>query len=209
MGFESAAVDGADDGTQARGDKASGDHAAGGHAAGDSAANGEPPRYFLMKAEPEPRMERGVDVSFSIDSLAALFPRGEPWDGVRNMEAAKTMRAAMQIGDRAFFYHSNCPNPGIAGVMRVAKAGYVDDSAFNKDHPYYDEKSVREKPKWYRVDVVYERHLRRFIGLKELRTYQQDQLKDMALLRRPQLSVQRVKQTEWDFVMQLEQQDAP
>ncbi|KAL9024721.1 MAG: hypothetical protein Q9196_006306 [Gyalolechia fulgens] len=104
------------------------------------------PSYWLMKAEPESRFEKGKDVKFSIDDLkSATEP--EAWDGVRNATARNNMRAMMQ-GDMAFFYHSNCKKPGIAGTMEIVKEHSVDETAFDPDHPYYDEKSTPEKPKW-------------------------------------------------------------
>ena len=64
------------------------------------------PSYWLLKAEPESRIEKGKDVKFSIDDLAACKePAG--WDGVRNYAARNNLRA-MKKGDLAFFYHSNC-----------------------------------------------------------------------------------------------------
>lgn len=90
------------------------------------------PRYFLMKAEPDSRIENGVDVKFSIDDLKAVGT--EPWDGVRNGEACKTMRDRMKIGDLAFFYHSNTKTPGIAGIISICKEGYPDSSAWKKGH---------------------------------------------------------------------------
>lgn len=90
------------------------------------------PRYFLMKAEPESRIEKGIDVKFSIDDLKRAGT--EPWDGVRNAEASKTMRTRMKLGDQAFFYHSNTKNPGIAGIATVAKEGYPDSSAWDAEH---------------------------------------------------------------------------
>jgi predicted RNA-binding protein with PUA-like domain len=35
-----------------------------------------------MKAEPESRIEKGHDIKFSIDDLAAKT-KPEPWDGIR------------------------------------------------------------------------------------------------------------------------------
>ncbi|BFZ55378.1 hypothetical protein PYCC9005_002418 [Savitreella phatthalungensis] len=169
-----------------------------------SAQKVDQPRRFLMKAEPETRMEKGHDVRFSIDDLKARGEHGEPWDGVRNSEACKIMRTEMQIGDLGFFYHSNCPTPGIAGILRIRRAGHVDDSAFDSQHPYYDPKSSTANPRWYRVEVEYVRHMQRFISLRELREHGAGMLKDMALLKRPQLSVQRVQPAEWDFIMSLE-----
>jgi len=82
------------------------------------------PNYYLMKAEPNTRLENGIDVKFSIDDLqAATVP--EPWEGVRNYVARNNMMA-MKKGELAFFYHSNCKVPGIAGVMEVAEESCVD-----------------------------------------------------------------------------------
>lgn len=92
----------------------------------------EDARYFLLKAEPESRIQAGVDVKFSIDDLKAITT--DSWEGVRNMEASKTMRERMKLGDQAFFYHSNTKNPGIAGIVTICKEGYPDDSAWDKNH---------------------------------------------------------------------------
>ena len=81
------------------------------------------PNYWLMKAEPESRMEKGIDVKFSIDDLAKVDMEG--WDGVRNAVARNNMRQ-MMLGDLAFFYHSNCKKPGIAGIMEIVKEHSVD-----------------------------------------------------------------------------------
>jgi hypothetical protein len=47
---------------------------------GTSQVQGQGRQYWLMKAEPESRIENGVDVKFSIDDLAAKS-EPEPWDG--------------------------------------------------------------------------------------------------------------------------------
>jgi len=82
------------------------------------------PKYWLMKAEPNSRIENGVDVKFSIDDLAAVT-EPEPWEGVRNYVARNNMMA-MKQGELAFFYHSNCKVPGIAGIMEVVQENLVD-----------------------------------------------------------------------------------
>jgi preprotein translocase subunit SecD len=100
--------------------KASADAAS--HADGEAVPDG--PRFWLMKAEPNTRIENGVDVKFGIDDLeAATEP--EPWEGVRNYVARNNMMA-MKKGELAFFYHSNCKVPGIAGIMEVVKESCVD-----------------------------------------------------------------------------------
>ncbi|KTW26373.1 hypothetical protein T552_02855 [Pneumocystis carinii B80] len=161
-------------------------------------------QFWLMKAEPESRLVKGQDVKFSIDDLKEI--EVSPWDGVRNPEASKIMRERMKVGDLAFFYHSNCKNPGIAGIMEIHKEGYPDYTAWDKSHPYYDMKSIKENPKWYMVDVKYKRHLSRFISLYELKKYKEGALKNMMLLRRPRLSVQSVTSYEWDFILELEKE---
>lgn len=85
--------------------------------------------YWLMKAEPNSRIVRGVDVKFSIDDLAAKA-KPEAWDGVRNYGARNNMRL-MRAGDLAFFYHSSCEVPGIAGIMEIVGEHTVDGIVFS------------------------------------------------------------------------------
>lgn len=160
-------------------------------------------QYWLMKAEPESRMEKGHDVKFSIDDLEA---KSEPegWDGVRNPVARNNMRA-MRKGDLAFFYHSNCPKPGVVGVMRIVAEHSVDESAFDPDHPYYDPKSDREKPKWELVHVEFVKKFANLIGLKELRSFSLSggMLEHMQTLKQSRLSVSSVTPDEWRFILGL------
>ncbi|KAI8607003.1 PUA-like domain-containing protein, partial [Chytriomyces sp. MP71] len=96
---------------------------------------------WLMKAEPETRIEKGKDVRFSIDDL--MEKRSSCWDGVRNYEARNNMQK-MRVGELCFFYHSNCKTPGIAGIAKVCKEAYPDYTAWDPEHPYYDPKSNSE-----------------------------------------------------------------
>ncbi|KAL8377217.1 hypothetical protein RB595_008070 [Gaeumannomyces hyphopodioides] len=100
-------------------------------AAANLAADREERRYWLMKAEPETRLENGHDVSFSIDDLASRTVP-EPWDGIRNYVARNNLRA-MKKGDLAFFYHSNCKEPGIVGTMEVVQE-HSPDREFSAAH---------------------------------------------------------------------------
>ncbi|KIW12427.1 hypothetical protein PV08_09704 [Exophiala spinifera] len=160
-------------------------------------------QYWLMKAEPESRIEKGVDVKFSIDDLAAKT-EPEGWDGVRNAVARNNMRA-MRKGDLAFFYHSNCPNPGIAGVMRIVAEHTTDQSAFDPAHPYYDPKSDEAKPKWELVHVEFVKKFDKFISLKDLKTFSQQGgvLANMQMLKQSRLSVSSVAPAEWRFILGL------
>ena len=159
--------------------------------------------YWLMKAEPESRMEKGIDVKFSIDDLAA---RTEPeaWDGVRNYVARNNMRA-MKEGDLAFFYHSNCKVPGIVGIMEIVKEHSPDENAWDPKHPYYDAKDSPEKQKWSVVHVAFRRKFSHIISLTELKTYGQagGPLDGMDLLKLGRLSVGKVTPAQWEYVLDL------
>lgn len=98
---------------------------------------------WLMKSEPE---------EFSIDDL--VRDKKVPWFGVRNYLARNYMRDQMKVGDEVLFYHSSCPEPGIAGLARVSSAAYPDETQFDKKSKYFDEKATRENPRWMLVDVA-------------------------------------------------------
>ncbi|KAI7800794.1 thymocyte nuclear protein 1 [Triplophysa rosa] len=168
--------------------------------------------YWLMKSEPESRIENGVDVKFGIEDLKALPNQTGCWDGVRNYQARNFMRD-MKVGQQAFFYHSNCKEPGIAGLMKIVKESYVDHTQFDKKDPHYDPSSKPDNPKWSMVDVQFERMTQRFIPLSELKNYHLQHkvkggpLKDLALFTRARLSVQPLTAAEFDFVLSLENAD--
>ncbi len=152
--------------------------------------------YWLMKSEPE---------TFSIDDLRSSPKKTTHWDGVRNYQARNFMRDAMRRGDQAFFYHSNCEEPGIAGIVTVVKNGYPDHTAFDPSDKHYDAESDRETPRWYMVDVKFERKLRRVITLTELRKHSNGALASLALLKRGQrLSITPVSDAHWKFILSLE-----
>ncbi|KAL7274761.1 hypothetical protein RUND412_002315 [Rhizina undulata] len=159
-------------------------------------------RYWLMKAEPESRIEKGKDVKFSIDDLAACTAPA-PWDGVRNY-AARNNITSMRPGDLAFFYHSNCKSPGIVGIMSISGSASIDATAFDPSEPYYDPKSSRDSPKWFLVHVSFVRKLSRPIGLHELKSYAGNELREMPLLKLGRLSVSGVPKECWDFILDLE-----
>ncbi|KAJ3025632.1 UNVERIFIED_CONTAM: hypothetical protein HDU68_006916 [Siphonaria sp. JEL0065] len=156
------------------------------------------PAYWLMKAEPETRIEKGKDVKFSIRDLKAIGT--SQWDGVRNYEARNNMRR-MKVDDIVLFYHSNCKVPGIAGLAKVVKESYPDHTAWDSEHPYFDAKTKKDDPKWFMVDVEYMAEFDRLIPLKELQGY--SDLKEMHLVKRGRLSVQPVTSHEFEFIRAL------
>src|SRR4051812_13519136 len=118
-------------------------------------------QYWLMKSEPD---------ECSIDDVLAAPGRTTTWSGVRNYHARNFMCDGMHIGDGVLFYHSSCPEPGIAGLAEVATAAYPDATQFDPKSDYYDAQSRREEPRWFNVDV---RALKktRLIALTELRAH--------------------------------------
>ncbi|KAH6654205.1 PUA-like domain-containing protein, partial [Truncatella angustata] len=157
--------------------------------------------YWLLKAEPESRFENGVNVKFSIDDLAAK-EEPEPWDGIRNYVARNNLRA-MKKGDLAFFYQSNCKEPGIVGTMEIVREHTPDLSAHDPKAPYYDASSKPSDPKWSIVHVEFRSKYKRLIGLRELREMGKmgSPLENMQLLKQSRLSVSRVSEDEWSYLI--------
>lgn len=152
--------------------------------------------YWLMKSEPT---ECSVD-----DALAA--PKATvPWVGVRNYKARNFMRDGMRVGDGVMIYHSNCKVPGIAGLARVASTAYPDETQFDPKSHYHDAKASREQPRWFLVDVAFERKLGRMIPLEEIRQYTDELGEGFALTARgSRLSVFPVTTAQWKLLLSLE-----
>ncbi|NKI18226.1 EVE domain-containing protein [Spongiibacter sp. KMU-166] len=151
-------------------------------------------QYWLMKSEPD---------TFGIDDLAARKNATEHWDGVRNYQARNFMRDRMKVGDQILFYHSACKTPGVAGIARVVREAYPDHTARNPESKYYDPKASDDDPRWYMVDVQFQRKLSRLITLKELKG--NPALDGMALLKKgSRLSIMPVEEAHWRAVLAME-----
>lgn len=149
--------------------------------------------YWLFKTEPG---------TFSFDNLMNAPNRTTSWDGVRNFQARNMLRDQVAVGDLVFIYHSSADPTGIAGIAEVVRAGYPDPSAFDRKDSHFDPKSDPTNPTWYLVDVRAVKPLPRFITLDELRKVKG--LEDMVLLKRgSRLSIQPVKQAEWETITKL------
>ncbi|XP_059495134.1 thymocyte nuclear protein 1 isoform X5 [Stegostoma tigrinum] len=152
-----------------------------------------------------------MENQFGVEDLKAQQNQTACWDGVRNYQARNFMRD-MKLEQLAFFYHSNCKEPGIAALIKIVKESYVDHTQFDKKDPHYDPRSSKQNPKWFMVDVQFVRMMKRYISLAELKRYHQEHktkdgpLKNMALFTRARLSVQPVTKEEFDFVLSLEDQ---
>ncbi|MBD8475478.1 EVE domain-containing protein [Pseudomonas sp. CFBP 8770] len=146
--------------------------------------------YWLMKSEPD---------ELSIQGLATLGQTR--WDGVRNYQARNFMRS-MAVGDQFFFYHSSCPEPGIAGIGRIVASDYPDPTALDPDSHYFDPKASTEKNPWTSVDVVHVETFDPVLGLALLK--QQSGLAELALVQKgSRLSVMPVTAEQWAVVLQL------
>lgn len=103
------------------------------------------------------------------------------WEGVRNYQARNFMRDQMQVGDLAFFYHSNASPSGVAGVMRISRAAYPDDTQFDAASKYFEPRATPDAPVWCMVDVELVEQFPRIVSIAELR--ETPGLEDLMLLR--------------------------
>ncbi|MBB4222909.1 EVE domain-containing protein [Variovorax guangxiensis] len=147
------------------------------------------PQYWLMKSEPD---------EVSIDDALAAPDATVAWTGVRNYQARNFMRDGMKIGDGVLFYHSSCPEPGIAGIARVASGIKPDPTQFDAKSPYYDAGSKKDDPRWLLVDVQALRKTR-LLALPELRA--RPELADLVVLRKGnRLSITPVEPAHWKII---------
>ncbi|MGB7183608.1 MAG: EVE domain-containing protein [Burkholderiaceae bacterium] len=145
--------------------------------------------YWLMKSEPS---------DCSIDDALAASRQTTSWTGVRNYQARNFMRDAMQIGDGVLFYHSSCPQPGIAGLAEIVSGVYPDPTQFDPTSPYFDPKSSLDNPRWFTLDVQATRKCE-LIDLKTLREH--TALSSLQVLRRGnRLSITPVDAKQWRYI---------
>jgi predicted RNA-binding protein with PUA-like domain len=148
--------------------------------------------YWLMKSEPD---------EASIDDLANAPRQTLPWTGVRNYQARNFMRDLMRPGDGVLFYHSSCPQPGIAGLAEVVGNVQPDTTQFDPRSPYHDPRSPPDAPRWVQIDVKLLRKTR-LLGLPEMR--EAPSLGTMRVLQRGnRLSITPVTPEEWAAVLAL------
>lgn len=148
--------------------------------------------HWLMKSEP------GV---FALADLKRCGVVGTPWDGVRNYQARNFMRA-MNVGDLALFYHSNCPEPGVVGSLRVIRTAYPDATALEPAHHGYDPGSTVASPRWDCVDVAWQSDFEQLVSLDRMRAV--PELCDLLILRRgSRLSVTPLSAAEFRCISRL------
>lgn len=150
--------------------------------------------YWLLKSEP---------TSYSIDDLLKEKNKTTSWDGVRNYQARNFMRDDMEINDLAFFYHSNCKEPGISGIVKVVRKAHPDLTALDPEDHHYDPKSTPQNPRWVMVDVQFQKKFSNIITLSELK--KNPLLKDLMILRKGnRLSITPVSKQDWEAILAME-----
>jgi predicted RNA-binding protein with PUA-like domain len=127
-------------------------------------------QYWLFKSEP---------FKWSWEQQKAKGKAGEEWDGIRNYQARNNMRL-MELGDRAYFYHSN-EGLNIVGVAEVSALSAPD--------------STTDDERWDCVQIRALADVPNPVSLKDVKA--SEALKDMALVTSMRLSVQPVKPDEW------------
>lgn len=146
--------------------------------------------YWLLKTEPG---------TFSIDDLATAPDRTTTWEGVRNYQARNMLRDDFKEGDHVLIYHS-VKDPAVVGTATVVRSGYPDRFAWDRQSHYYDPKCDPENPRWFMVDVRFEKKFDQPLPLAQLR--EMAVLKEMELLRKgSRLSVQPVRKKEWAAIL--------
>jgi predicted RNA-binding protein with PUA-like domain len=146
-------------------------------------------RYFLLKSEPN---------CFSIDDLARDGQTS--WTGVRNYQARNILRDDMKVGDLCFFYHSNCEEPGIVGLMKVASEALPDMTALDIDDEHYDPKSTLESPIWITRMMEFVEKFPRIFTLTEIKNI--PELAGMEVARKgSRLSVNKVDKQDFEYIL--------
>ena len=149
-------------------------------------------RYWLVKSEPE---------AFSFADLQGSPKKTTVWDGVRNFVARNFLRDGMKRGDQVYFYHSSTKPQAIVGVCEVVREAFPDPTAFDAKHDGFDEKSEKDDPTWFAVELKAVEPLPRPVTLQELKANKA--LAGMALLRIGRLSVTPVTKREWDTIREM------
>ncbi|GAB4181673.1 MAG: EVE domain-containing protein [Calditrichia bacterium] len=148
--------------------------------------------YWLLKTEPS---------VYGWKDLMNRPGRTDMWEGVRNYQARNYMRD-MEIGDRAFFYHSVVKPQVITGVVEIVREAYPDPTQFDPSSGYIDPKATPENPRWFVVEVKALYEFDPPISREELKKI--PELKDMVLLQKgSRLSIQPVTEEEWHIIHSL------
>jgi len=134
-------------------------------------------QYWLLKSEPN---------VWSIDQQKKAGTKGATWDGVRNYQAAKNLKA-MKKGDLCFFYHSNIGKK-IVGVVEVVKEAFLDKTDKNG--------------RFVAVQVKFKEKLKRSITLEEIK--KNKKLSHLSLIKQSRLSVMPIDSISWKVIYNMD-----
>ena len=146
-------------------------------------------RKWLMRTEPD---------VYSIDDLKR--DGKTQWEGIRNYQARNFMMKEMSVGDQVLIYHSNAKPPGIVGLASVCSEPYPDHFAWDDSSKYFDPKSPKENPRWYMVDVKFEKKLNQMISLEQLKN-DRNLIEMMVTKKGSRLSIQPVQDDEFEYII--------
>ena len=130
-------------------------------------------QYWLLKSEPD---------VWSIDQQKEAGEKGAPWDGVRNYQAAKNLKA-MKKGDQCFFYHSNIGKE-IVGIVKVVEEAFIDPTDKSK--------------KFVAVKVSFKNYLDNPVSLEMIK--KNKDLKNLAIIKQSRLSVMPIDTKSWKIL---------
>ena len=130
-------------------------------------------QYWLLKSEPN---------VWSIEQQKKAGTKGAPWDGVRNYQAAKNLKA-MRNGDRSFFYHSNIGKE-IVGIVEVVKEHYFD--------------KTDQSGRFVAVTVKFLKKLNKPVTLEKIK--KNKQLSHLSLIKQSRLSVMPIDSKSWKIL---------
>ena len=130
-------------------------------------------RYWLLKSEPD---------VWSIDQQKKAGHKGAPWDGVRNYQAAKNLKA-MKKGDKCFFYHSNIGKE-IVGIVEVTKEHYLD--------------KTDQSGRFVAVTIKFLKKLDKSVTLEKIK--KNKQLSHLSLIKQSRLSVMPIDSKSWKII---------
>ena len=130
-------------------------------------------KYWLLKSEPD---------VWSIEQQKKAGAKGAAWDGVRNYQAAKNLKA-MRKGDQCFFYHSNIGKE-IVGIVEVIKESYID--------------KTDQSGRFVAVTVKFISKLQRPITLENIKKIKE--LSHLSLIKQSRLSVMPIDLKSWKIL---------
>jgi len=148
-------------------------------------------KYWLMKSEPD---------AYSFEQLKK--DKTTLWDGIRNYQARNFMTKEMSVGDTVLFYHSNTKPPGVIGLAKVSKKAVADPTAFDKKSKYFDEKSKKDEPRWFCVEVKYFKPFKNYVSLEDIKN--EKSLSNMKVVQKGmRLSIQPVLEKEFNRICKM------